>query len=582
LLQTNPAFFAMSDGDDDEDSVEKRVEEGLDGSKRRKPPSESEDSSEEDAQEVIDRNRQLLHNSQLKKNFPEITQFRTLPGLTQFNQFSQIVPSPNLPGTSHPFPSPLQYRVAGIPAIRPAELERAIAVARSQEEIQQGIIHQVGDTGKKKRASKKQKKDGSTAEEKQKRKVVPLPPELAAFYYSPETRDRLKLVEELDPQSQQTLGVAYSITTGSDKPGKKPKKEWVLNDLRTEQLRELSRLLGCKNLGSVSKYLIRKEIGRKWSMGPVYDNFNIPNPVSDAKQRKLNTLFRIINCCFLPDNIKGLIAINESKQRTDFENANGKSPHAEFWRHMSDTVNDAAFNDNLSIILGVAEDTYLEEIVAGVLNLNDYVTGTYKTVSQNMRDLLRARGTIAKKKKLSGHHSNDTRDYLHKANLKVRKDVYMPGEAVYYLDYRCKEHPAIDQAFTESLNENHKADSDNLPIDIDDDDGDGKGKAKSKESKDYLKMLESANESLANVQLNAKLRQDNFMSFQKQQNEENTTRANWDAYINSCKTLLELRRTADTDDAVSDHVTTNLAKRIRALEVALSIPEEESAVREVL
>jgi hypothetical protein len=125
-------------------------------------------------------------------------------------------------------------------------------------------------------------------------------------------------------------------------------------------------------LGSASKYLIRRETGRKWTMGPVYDNFNIPNPVTEAKHRKNNTLFRIINICFLPENITKLIAINESKKRPDFEAAKGKGPNAEFWRNISDTVNDAESNELVSIVLGGDSDPYLMDLMEGVLNLNDF------------------------------------------------------------------------------------------------------------------------------------------------------------------------------------------------------------------
>jgi hypothetical protein len=190
-----------------------------------------------------------------------------------------------------------------------------------------------------------------------------------------------------------------------------------------------------------------------------------------------------------------------------------------------------------------------------------------------MRDLLRARGTIMKNKKGSGAHDDDTWNYLNKGNLKVRKDVYMPAEPVYYLDYRYRVHPGIDQTFTEALADKQKSESTAIPVD---DDQEESGKAV--KPKDVMKLLEKANENFSQINLDAQARHDSMMK--NQDNSKN--RADWDSYIRACKDLLELCRTADMDDAVSEQVIMNLARRIELLEVALNIPEESSSVKEVL
>jgi hypothetical protein len=590
----------MASSDEDDDSSDDatvlpdRIAKGLDGSKRRRLPPESSSSSSE---------------SEAPAAAPPAPVANQFPGLSQLSQISTVSMVPTAFNNQSPWAAVPQYvaQPGAMPPLRnshfqvfapppPVEYvgtrseQLAVAMARARElehhhqqqhaPVPAQVPAQVPLTishisAKKKRVTKKQKQKqtgtGEKETEKAKRKVVPLPPQLAAFRYSPEMRDRLALVEELDASTQQTISVAYSITTGSDVKGNKI--VWILDELRTEQLRELAKLVGCKNLGSVSKYLIRREIGRKWTMGPVYDNFNIPNPVTAAIHRKNNTLFRIVNACFLPENITKLIAINESKKRPDFEAAKGKGPNAEFWRNISDTVNDAESNDLLSIVLGAESDPYLMELMEGVLNLNDFNIGSYISVSQNMKDLLRARGTIMKNKKKSGTHDDDTRNYLNKGNLKVRKDVYMPAEPVYYLDYRCKEHPGIDQAFTEALAEKHKSESTAIPVD---DDQEETGKAV--KPKDVMRLLEKANENFSKINLDAQERHQTMLKSQ----DDSKNRADWDSYIKACKDLLELRRTADTDDAVSDQVIMNLARRIRALEVALNVPEEESSVKEVL
>ena len=129
---------------------------------------------------------------------------------------------------------------------------------------------------------------------------------------------------------------------------------------------------------------------------------------------------------------------------------------------MSDAINDAGNNEQLKDILGGYSKELLIPLVS-TLNLSDYSQGTWKSTKQNLKDLLRARANIVKAKKRSGHHSNDTATYLNKTMLTVRKGVVMPEEAVYYIDYRCEEHPAIDQDFTEVLKMSHKSESNAAP-----------------------------------------------------------------------------------------------------------------------
>jgi hypothetical protein len=406
------------------------------------------------------------------------------------------------------------------------------------------------------------------------KKVVPLPDELLNFSY--EDRHRIQMLEIPDPVNGVVVSVANMIITGNVKDGSK--KKWILDDLRSEQLRALAKNMECANLGSVSKFVIRKEIARRVLMGPIYNNMEIPNPVSNAKGRRLNTMYRIINCCFLPDNVHRLSNINDTKLRHDFEGTEaGKGPNEDFWHEISEMVNDASNNDVLKVILHGETDEYLAKIV-GSFNLSDYTQGTWKSVRQTIKDLLRARTTIMKKKKESGHHSNDTVTYLNKANMKVRKDVYMPEEAVYYLDLRASEFPSIDQAFTEALKIGHKSSSDALPESDDEDGPKADGRVK---NKDHLQMLEKANTGMALVQLDNKERQDKLIKLQEEQNKTSTDRADWDSYISACKNLLELRKTAKKNDVVSIAIIGNIAHRIKSLEHQLGISDDRSAVKEL-
>jgi hypothetical protein len=174
-------------------------------------------------------------------------------------------------------------------------------------------------------------------------------------------------------------------------------------------------------------------------------------------------MHHIINCCLLPDNVHRLTNVNDTKLRHDFEATEaGKGPNEDFWHEISEMVNDASNNDALKVILHGKTDECLAKII-GSFNLSDCTQGTWKSVRQTIKDYLRAISTITKKKKESGHHSNDTVTYLNRANMKVCKDVYMPEEAVCHLDPRAAEFPSINQAFTEALKIGHKSSSDALP-----------------------------------------------------------------------------------------------------------------------
>lgn len=303
-------------------------------------------------------------------------------------------------------------------------------------------------------------------------------------------------------------------------------------------------------------------------MGPVHKNFNIPNPTSEGETRKLNALFQMTNCCFCPVNVSRLKTVNDNKKRHDFEEAKGKGPTEEFWKDMSETTNDASFNDTLKDIVGPETNEHMTAI-ALIFDLSDFDQGTHKTVKQNMRDLLRARGDIAKAKKRSGNHHDDTTECPHEKFLKVGKDMCMPEEAVCHLDLRCQEHTSIDQAHTEALKESHKSDSTAVPGN--DEEDDGTAGAKGNKQKDFMVMLEKSNENPESVTLQA-----------KSSRQEERHRLDWDSHISACESHLELRHTADVDDAASERVIANPAKRILSLEKELGVPDKESAAKEVL
>jgi hypothetical protein len=112
----------------------------------------------------------------------------------------------------------------------------------------------------------------------------------------------LKIEEELDSKNRSDPGpyrVAYSITTGRGNT----EKEWILNDLRSEQLRDLATNFGCRKCGSATKFECRKAMALRIDMGEMYDTFDAPDPNATDEELKTNTMIRIINATFLLENV---------------------------------------------------------------------------------------------------------------------------------------------------------------------------------------------------------------------------------------------------------------------------------------
>jgi hypothetical protein len=305
---------------DDDTTIDDHVAKGLNGSKRRQAPqSDSSSSSSESEPAVV--KAAVGGQGKVVAGKAKVGEVSPFSGLSQLTQLSSVSMVPTAfaqtspwaaavpqywcgPGAMPPFFNSIFQAVAQLPPMEIATMtEELAAVMAKVRELEQQVQHvpaislpAASVSVKKRRATKKQKNNGENDADKKVRKVVPLPPQLAAFCYSPETRDHLALVEELATISQQTISVAHSITTGSNAKGNKI--VWIFDELHTKQLRKLCKLVGCKNLGSVSKYLIRKETGRKWTMGPVYNNFNIPNPATEANTERSTRYSTLSMCAF--------------------------------------------------------------------------------------------------------------------------------------------------------------------------------------------------------------------------------------------------------------------------------------------
>jgi hypothetical protein len=129
--------------------------------------------------------------------------------------------------------------------------------------------------------------------------------------------------------------------------------------------------MGCTKVGSMSKFLVRKEIALRIELGVIYDQVNMPSVCTTADEKKLNSWIRIINACFLP-TVDRLISLNDIKKRDDYEAEHGGNPVKDFWIEISSLVNDGE-DSRITTILYGEEDTRIEDWKSeGKLNLSDF------------------------------------------------------------------------------------------------------------------------------------------------------------------------------------------------------------------
>jgi hypothetical protein len=175
-------------------------------------------------------------------------------------------------------------------------------------------------------------------------------------------------------------------------------------------------------------------------------------------------LMRVINACFHPSLRDRFIDLNDTKNRTDYEQAHGGNPVKDFWVQVSDLTNDSTQNDVLGVVLEAreGEDERLEVFVKeGASNLNDFTLQTYLSCQQNMNDCMKARENCLRQMRLSGHHSNDLWTYCTNAKLTKLQtsSAAAPAKAVYYCHVLCSKNPDIDGKFATFLSDKLKSDS---------------------------------------------------------------------------------------------------------------------------
>ena len=292
-----------------------------------------------------------------------------------------------------------------------------------------------------------------------------LPPELAGFRYEHKANliceDEVNLKNKSDPGPYK---VARYVVVRKGKPNE---KKFDLKELSSAQIRKLAINFGCKGSGGLTMFDCRRQMALCKDTGILYRANDIPNPTSSTQEKKLNTIMRILNAAFSPRMVDRLIQLNDRKSRKDYEAANGGSPTKEFFKDLSDQVNDSLNNEDLQVVLDSDEDEdiHLYDLVSNnLVNLNDFTQQTYQSCQQHLVDVLKVRERCCQLMSVSGEHSNDLWTYCtNKKNTRVRKDVYIPAAAVYYCHVLCSKYPAIDGTFCESLKDDLKSDSAAVP-----------------------------------------------------------------------------------------------------------------------
>jgi len=412
-----------------------------------------------------------------------------------------------------------------------------------------------------------------------KKRVIPeekkeLPAELKGFRF--EHKDKLVCAEEIDRSASKRgegqdclVKVARHIIARAGKPNE---KKWDLQDLNSHQIRRLALNFGCSKVGSSSKFECRRQMALKVDGGTTYGNLDIPNPTSTAKDKKVNTAMRILNAVFSPSLVDGFLTLNDQKKRADFEAASGNSPHKEFWKDVSNMVNDSESNRELSVVLDSMEDENERLYIAcfeELINLTDCVQQTHETCKQHILDAMKARQRCMEARASTGNHDNDLWGYCVNAKwTKLRKkDPPVPAIVVYYCDVLCLKYPKIDASFTESLGEAFRSDSTGVP-------SSGGSVKSTTSSSSRASLIASFQNCMTDVQqktsTSAAHRQA-ILDLKKRKVDEELESKNWIECSEACERFDRLlsARTCMT-------LCRNLSKRILQLEEKLNIPQSES------
>ena len=470
------------------------------------------------------------------------------------------------PGGSQYMPPPTLLAAKPPQAPRPSSSSRATSPASRAS----SPASAAPSSGTKKKLAKAKRKDPHE-EEKLNREI-----DLVINHFTPEYKHKITCEEERDSKNvddQELYNVARWLNINKPVP-----RKLDLAAFSSKQIRKLALKCGVKGGGNLTLFQCRRRIAMSITMGTVYNDNTISNPMTTTAERKVNTLMRILNACFHSDMRDKFIDLNDAKKRADYERAQGGNPVKDFWVQISEFTNDTTRNDVLGVVLESRddEDEHLKEFVAdGAFNLNDFTLQTYISCQQNVSDCMKARENCLKAMRMSGHHSNDLWTYCGNHSFtKLRKaSPPVPAKAVYYCHVLCTKHPDIDGKFATFLSENLKSDSD---VDLS-----GSADCPKDNSRSKSKALETLVQSIASAttEMTSFFAEKKQQQQQKQQHEGNLVtveeearkRTLWAEYLDLASKFLEMK-----EDPSKLPLLSNFAIRIRELETLCGIPQQQS------
>lgn len=406
---------------------------------------------------------------------------------------------------------------------------------------------------------------------RQKKSQDELPMELQAFRY--EHKRNLICEEEVNEKAKEQdrtgpVTAARYIVMRKDKPNE---KKFDLKELSSGQIRKLAMQFGCTRVGSLPMFDVRVQMALRKNSGVMYGNNLVPNPHSTAVEKRLNTLMRILNAAFSPSMVDRLIQLNDKKYRKDYEDANGRNPTKSFFTDLSEMVNDAVNNSDLSVVLdsNEDEDIHLFELVSNdLVNLNDFNLGNTTSVQQNLCDVMKVRERCVAASKVSGEHSSDLWTYcINKKFCKIRKNEIVPAAAVYYCDVLCRKHPAIDGAFSEALSADVKSDSTATPGGS----AAGISSVSSSSGSSKASLISSFQETLSSFQDTNAAQRQALIDLETKKAQEQSRRSHWEEYNNVCTQFWN-----HWEKKTCKPLFMNLGVRIVELERLLGIPPSRS------
>jgi hypothetical protein len=383
--------------------------------------------------------------------------------------------------------------------------------------------------------------------------------------------DKIEFSEEQDKKNATTDPEFYQVAKWIYlKKGTDREEKLDVAKFTSAQIRKLAIACGVKGGGNMTIFNARRKVAQSILSGVVYTDASIANPRTTVTERKVNTLMRITNACFLPRMVERFIELNDKKYRADYEKAKGGDPIKDFWMTISSLVNDPSNNNELGVVLeaSVEDDTRLYHFVQdGEFNLNDINVQTYLSCQQNMNDVMRAREECLKQKVVSGHHSNDMWTYAINPKLtKLRKSMQpVPAAAVYYCHVLCEKRPGIDGKFSAFLAEALKSDS---SVDLTGNAGEAAPGKKTKAVDVIIASINTATSTIKELQESAEER--------KKSRVEDESKQHWDEYIKVVDKFTDI-----VDIVAKRPLLRVLAIRIRKLERLVGIPNDQSVLHGV-